>query len=97
MTHLLFTLVGAVLLVVTLPLVLELILVTSANLLPAHRHGAPEGGQNDGLALAIIVPAHNEELLVSRSVTSLRASAGESARILVVAHKDRKSVGRERV
>ena len=86
MAHLLFTLVGAVLLVVTLPLVLELVLLTSANLLPARRHGAPEDGQSDGLALAIIVPAHNEELLVGRSVTSLRASAGESARILVVAH-----------
>jgi cellulose synthase/poly-beta-1,6-N-acetylglucosamine synthase-like glycosyltransferase len=36
--------------------------------------------------LAIIVPAHNEELLVHRSVTSLRASAGTNAMILVVAH-----------
>jgi len=120
MAHLLFTLFGAVFLVVTLPLVLELTLVTAANLLPAAKPNRerPErdrepgsadretGGREIGTAenavpfsLAILVPAHNEELLVGRCVTSLRASAGLSSaspasadltgsalRILVVAH-----------
>ena len=36
--------------------------------------------------LAIIVPAHNEELLVAKCVDSLRAAAGDTARIFVVAH-----------
>ena len=36
--------------------------------------------------LAIIVPAHNEEFLVSRAVASLRACAGPERSILVVAH-----------
>ena len=88
MTHLLFTLLGAVLLVVTLPLVLELFMVTSANLLSASRHfeSNRESEQSVGLELAIIVPAHNEELLVGRCVSSLRAAAGASGKILVVAH-----------
>ena len=88
MAHLLLTLFGAVLVAVTLPLVLELALVTAANLLPRPR---VEGRRTQiGPSLAIIVPAHNEELLVSRAVLSLRASveaSGNSAQtILVVAH-----------
>jgi cellulose synthase/poly-beta-1,6-N-acetylglucosamine synthase-like glycosyltransferase len=88
MTHLLFALVGAVLLAITLPLVLELLLVTSANLLPARRQSQDRQRleQKHELELAIIVPAHNEEFLVGRCVSSLRASAGASGRILVVAH-----------
>jgi len=88
MTHLLFTLIGVVLLGITLPLVLELLLVTAANLLPARPqshaiHGAVQA--NSGL-LAIIVPAHNEELLVAKCVESLRAAADATTRIFVVAH-----------
>jgi cellulose synthase/poly-beta-1,6-N-acetylglucosamine synthase-like glycosyltransferase len=88
MTHLLFTAVSAVLLAVTLPLVLELLLVTSASLLPDRR---PSGDQREQTGrkipnLAIIVPAHNEELLVGQSVASLRASAGPDIKIIVVAH-----------
>jgi len=97
---------GAVFLVVTLPLVLELTLVTAANLLPVTKPNRerPDSGSGDReigtaengapFALAILVPAHNEELLVSRCVASLRASAdlsssdltGSTVRILVVAH-----------
>jgi cellulose synthase/poly-beta-1,6-N-acetylglucosamine synthase-like glycosyltransferase len=89
MMNLIFLAIGALLLLVTLPLVLELSFVTAANLLPA---GKPESAP--GLAsletvfpvLFIIVPAHNEDLLVGRTVQSLRASAGPSGRIFVVAH-----------
>jgi cellulose synthase/poly-beta-1,6-N-acetylglucosamine synthase-like glycosyltransferase len=88
MTHLLFTLAGALLLCVTLPLVLELLLVTSANLLPSGRgfNAGRDQTVPNSPALAIIVPAHNEELLVSRSVASLRAAATPATRIFVVAH-----------
>jgi cellulose synthase/poly-beta-1,6-N-acetylglucosamine synthase-like glycosyltransferase len=89
MTHLLFTLLGAGLLALTLPLVLELTLVTLANALPQaagenigrHAERVPE--------LVIIVPAHNEEILVRRCVASLQASVQHSngpSRILIVAH-----------
>jgi cellulose synthase/poly-beta-1,6-N-acetylglucosamine synthase-like glycosyltransferase len=92
MIHLLLTLVGIVLLALTLPLVLVLAMVTIANWLPASGNsllpqavGVP-GLNLDAASLAIIVPAHNEEFLVGKCVTSLRASAGPTGRILVVAH-----------
>ena len=88
MTHLFFTLSGVLLLFVTLPLVLELFLVTTANLLPARQRIITGAAQSlvTGLDLTLIVPAHNEELLVGRCVASLRASAGPGIKILVVAH-----------
>src|SRR5271165_3999422 len=85
MTHLLLTLAGAVLAGITLPLVLELLMVTAADLLPRSGFRAARPGQTPPL-LAIIVPAHNEELLVDRAVRSLRASAHPGVRIYVVAH-----------
>jgi len=84
------TLLGAVLVAVTLPLVLELTMVTLANWVPGGR-SKPVTGVGRGLKLAIIVPAHNEELLVSKAVASLRAAVAMSAgggetRIMVIAH-----------
>lgn len=75
---------GAALVAATLPLVLELCLLTVANLLPSRK--SLNGEPSQSLRMTIVVPAHNEELLVSRSVASLRASAGDLARIIVVAH-----------
>jgi cellulose synthase/poly-beta-1,6-N-acetylglucosamine synthase-like glycosyltransferase len=87
MTHFLLSLVGFVLFAVTLPLVLELAMVTFPNLLPFRAPDPGNRGVKDfGKNLAIIVPAHNEELLVSRCVKSLRASAGPDLPIYVVAH-----------
>jgi cellulose synthase/poly-beta-1,6-N-acetylglucosamine synthase-like glycosyltransferase len=87
MAHIFFSLVGALLLGVTLPLVLELTIVTAACLLLPDRKFATGALQSKpSLSLVVIVPAHNEALLVGRSVQSLLASAGQLARILVVAH-----------
>jgi cellulose synthase/poly-beta-1,6-N-acetylglucosamine synthase-like glycosyltransferase len=94
MTHLLFTLVGIGLLALTLPLVLELTLVTVPNLLPGGKKivtpiPSPNRDAEPALAgkhLAIIVPAHNEGSLVGLSIASLRAAAGQAGKILVVAH-----------
>jgi cellulose synthase/poly-beta-1,6-N-acetylglucosamine synthase-like glycosyltransferase len=88
MTHLLLTLLGAGLVAITLPLVLELALVTAANFAPnrAARISRLGSGALSSQQLAIIVPAHNEELLVGRAVKSLRASGGPEQKILVVAH-----------
>jgi cellulose synthase/poly-beta-1,6-N-acetylglucosamine synthase-like glycosyltransferase len=85
--HLFFTLTGLALVVITLPLVLELLAVTTANFLPAT--GMTRSAGNYPPALAVIVPAHNEEFLVVRTVTSLLASieaAKSTAKILVIAH-----------
>jgi cellulose synthase/poly-beta-1,6-N-acetylglucosamine synthase-like glycosyltransferase len=90
MTHLLFSLFGALLLILTLPLVLELALVTAANWLPSRPIQAKgkvgSESSNQPFRLALIVPAHNEELLVGRSVESFRASAGPDLEIFVIAH-----------
>ena len=88
MTHVLLNLLGAGLAAMTLPLVLELLAVTLANLLPGRK--GPESllsaKDEKSTPLAIIVPAHNEELLIGRCVTSLVASATPEVRILVIAH-----------
>lgn len=84
MIHVLLMLLGACLLLVTLPLVVELSIVTVANLLPRSKPATATPGGS--IALAIIVPAHNEEMLVSTSVASLLASAQGRARVVVVAH-----------
>ena len=91
MTHLLFTLLGIALVVLTFPLVTELALVTLANFLPWGSRGriAGLGDALEGRAnfrLAVIVPAHNEQMLAGRCVASLRASGGPELKILVVAH-----------
>ena len=91
MTHVLLMLVGAALLLLTIPLVLELTLVTAANFLPPRRL-PPKPQSSRGTAasrvftLVIVVPAHNEELLVGRSVSSLRSATGPAGKIFVIAH-----------
>ncbi|HEX3471155.1 MAG TPA: glycosyltransferase family 2 protein [Silvibacterium sp.] len=90
MAHLLYLFLGLMLVAVTLPLVLELALVTVAALLPARKQpdvDLPVGGY----PLAVVIPAHNEEFLISRCINSVRSSVALSAvpadvRILVVAH-----------
>ena len=79
---------GGILTAVTLPLVLELFLVTTAFLSRRRRqHRACAIAPH----IAVIVPAHNEESLIEACVISLLESAAGTARVLVVAHncKDR--------
>ena len=76
---------AVVLMAVTLPVTVELAVLTAAYFLPKRkpRRTLPPAD----IDLAVIVPAHNEELLIARCVESLRASAaGSGARIFVVAH-----------
>lgn len=85
--HLLLTLTGIVLAGITLPLVLELLAVTAANLLPRPQDAEPAVDSSaPGIPLTVIVPAHNEELLIGSCVKSLIASATPSTTILVIAH-----------
>jgi cellulose synthase/poly-beta-1,6-N-acetylglucosamine synthase-like glycosyltransferase len=86
MTHLLLTLSGAVLVAISLPLALELLMVTLANLLPAKPALRAASAASPALPLAVVVPAHNEEILVARAVKSLLAAAHPGVRIYVVAH-----------
>ena len=95
MTHLPLILLGAGLVAATLPLILELLLVTGANLLPRRAADAIDWSTTSvPRRLAIVVPAHNEEFLVGRAVTSLISSGAAAGmargsaefRVLVIAH-----------
>lgn len=71
---------------VTLPLVLEILLVTLG--LCFWRRKAVKRRQAeewDGL-LYIVIPAHNEGLLIQRTLASVMAAADADTRVLVVAH-----------
>ncbi len=74
---------GCLLVVATLPLVIELLILTTASLLPADGRKSPVGGLR---RLAIIVPAHNEATLIGRCVRSLLEHRPGSVSILVIAH-----------
>lgn len=74
---------GVFIIILTLPLILELSLVTFAHLLPKR---ILVNSAVESTTIAVIVPAHNEELLISRCVRSLLEAATERTRILVIAH-----------
>lgn len=77
--------IGIALAAATLPVVLELALLTPASLLPRRRARSTE--THSRFRLAVVIPAHDEELLIARCVASLRTSAaGTSTRVVVVAH-----------
>jgi cellulose synthase/poly-beta-1,6-N-acetylglucosamine synthase-like glycosyltransferase len=77
---------GAVGVAATLPLIVELFLLTFAHLLPRRSLRAAPAGVVAVPKIAVIVPAHNEELLIARCVASLKAAATQQTRILVIAH-----------
>lgn len=72
----------------TLPLLVELLVLTGAALLPSDSETANKNGMNSaiGFRLAVIVPAHNEEALIGRCVRSILASRPQFVEVLVVAH-----------
>jgi cellulose synthase/poly-beta-1,6-N-acetylglucosamine synthase-like glycosyltransferase len=84
MLHAFYLILSAIVIVATLPLVLELLIVTSALFIPRRKASGPASRETG--PLTIVVPAHNEELLIGRCVSSLLASANGAAKILVVAH-----------
>ncbi|SEG52388.1 Glycosyltransferase, catalytic subunit of cellulose synthase and poly-beta-1,6-N-acetylglucosamine synthase [Bryocella elongata] len=81
--HLALNLLGGVLVLATLPLVAELLVLSSAAILPPARIKAHE---TLTLRLAVVVPAHNEEQLIAACVRSLKASRYAPSAIYVVAH-----------
>ena len=76
---------GVALLLLTLPLVVELAVLTLASRFPKRKRGG--SATFAPIRLAVIVPAHNEEVLIASCVESLLISAaGTETRIIVVAH-----------
>ena len=85
MTSYIFEAIGGALVLLTLPLVVELAVLTLASRLPKRR--LESSASSAPIHLSVIIPAHNEEVLIGSCVESLRASAaGSSTRIIAVAH-----------
>jgi len=64
------------------PLFLDLALCVAGNLFRARK---PRSANAREIRLAVVVPAHEEELMIARTVLSLKA-AGAGERLYVVAH-----------
>jgi cellulose synthase/poly-beta-1,6-N-acetylglucosamine synthase-like glycosyltransferase len=81
----LLILVSVFLVVATLPLFVELLLLSLAALLPQARvrDSAPEADQ---MPITVLIPAHNEHALIGRCVRSVLAGTTSAKEILVVAH-----------
>ena len=76
---------GVALLLLTSPLVVELAVLTLASRFPERKRGG--SAMSAPIRLAVIIPAHNEDVLIESCVGSLRVSAaGTETRIIVVAH-----------
>jgi cellulose synthase/poly-beta-1,6-N-acetylglucosamine synthase-like glycosyltransferase len=80
-----FSIVGLLLALATMPLVVELAVLTLAALLPALS-ARKKSTATELPSLSILVPAHNEEALIGRCIRSLLASANSRVELLVVAH-----------
>ena len=77
--HLVFASLGIVLIVATLPLALELLVLSFAAALPSRK---PEQTSSATIRLAVIIPAHNEQALIASSVASVRGQV----EVFVIAH-----------
>ena len=80
--HALLTLLGIAAIVVTLPLVLEVLILSVAALFPPRRLLTDA---DCAFRLAVIIPAHNEQQLIAACVASIHASS-PAAEIYVIAH-----------
>ena len=74
--------IGTVIALATLPGTFELLVVTLAGLLPARRRVVSSPARS--LRVAVVIPAHNEELNIARCLRSLQA-AGSSGIDLTLA------------
>ena len=80
--HAALTLTGLALILATLPLALELLVLSVAALLPPRKPVMSSGS----LDLAVVVPAHNEQQLIAACVQSLLAHSPDGTTLYVVAH-----------
>jgi len=77
--HLIVAAVGLLLIAATLPLLLELLALSVAASLPLPQ-SSPSSSHS--IKLAVIIPAHNEERLITQCIASL----GAATQIFVIAH-----------
>jgi cellulose synthase/poly-beta-1,6-N-acetylglucosamine synthase-like glycosyltransferase len=75
-----------VLTAMSLPLLVELALLSVAAGMPSRRFSVSSDSEMQMLRLAVIVPAHNEEKVIGECVRSVLASSNDSVALFVVAH-----------
>ena len=78
--------IGVLLAVAALPLFAELLVLSVAALLPGRVPSDGAGAGPEPFRLAVIVPAHNEEMLISECVQSIAKASGPGVTAYVVAH-----------
>lgn len=83
MLHIVVSVLGTVLVLASLPLLLELLVLSVTASLPLRPVPLPKVA---GVRLAVIVPAHNEEMLIGPCVESILASAEANVPVYVIAH-----------
>jgi cellulose synthase/poly-beta-1,6-N-acetylglucosamine synthase-like glycosyltransferase len=81
----LLSLIGIVLVIATLPLLAELLVLSVAALFPAPPSGKFEA-ESELPPISVLIPAHNEEVLIGRCVQSLMSCSGTGTEVVVVAH-----------
>jgi cellulose synthase/poly-beta-1,6-N-acetylglucosamine synthase-like glycosyltransferase len=80
---------GTVAAVLTLPGSLELLTLTLAGILPPRKIGGKiRATGNDSKKVAVVVPAHNEEVNIARTVKSLITAQGGGIQLTVVVVAD---------
>jgi GT2 family glycosyltransferase len=77
--------IGIALALAALPLLAELLVLTTASLLPDAREREHDGTAED-FPLTVVVPAHNEEDLIGRCIRSIASSAGPGVDLVAIAH-----------
>jgi cellulose synthase/poly-beta-1,6-N-acetylglucosamine synthase-like glycosyltransferase len=77
--------VGIALVLATLPLLAELLVLTVASFLPSTIEIEQAGAMED-FPITVLVPAHNEEVLVGRCIRSILFSADPGVDLMVIAH-----------
>jgi len=81
----LLLLASIVLVAATLPLLVELLVLSTAALLPQARVEREEP-KADPMPITVLIPAHNEEALIGRCLRSVLVAADSATEVLVVAH-----------
>lgn len=81
----LLTVIGVAIVVATLPLLAEILVLSTAALLLARERRDEHSGSGHA-PLTVLIPAHNEEALIDRCVRSVQVSASSGVAVLVVAH-----------
>jgi cellulose synthase/poly-beta-1,6-N-acetylglucosamine synthase-like glycosyltransferase len=81
----LLLLTGVVLVVATLPLLVELLVLSVAALWP-RAHVEHEEPETEPMPITVLIPAHNEEALIGRCLRSVLVAADSDTEVLVIAH-----------